>query len=136
MWFARARPVDYMLAMSEFYASLPLVGKHLEPLGGFTAMGVWGYRHAPHLVSAAVRSRAPGAASQRRQEREMTNEVAAAALGEFVSPERIDVTWPPPGQAGTGASGCRDSGAAICIAAVSATETRRPNSWMSGGGGI
>ena len=38
LWFVRARPVDYMLAMSEFYATLPLVGKHLEPLGGFTAM--------------------------------------------------------------------------------------------------
>jgi acetyl esterase/lipase len=96
LWFVRARPVDYMLAMSEFYATLPLVGKHLEPLGGFTAMGVWGYRHAPHLVSAAVRNRAPGAAGQRRQEREMTNEVAAAALREFVTPERINVTWPAP----------------------------------------
>src|ERR1700737_4619290 len=85
-----------MLATSEFYASLPLVGKHLEPLGGFTAMGVWGYRHAPHLVSAAVRNRAPGAAGQRRQERDMTNEVAACALREFVTPERINVTWPAP----------------------------------------
>ena len=57
MWFVRARPVDYLLAMSEFYAALPLVGKHLEPIGGITAMGAWGYRHAPEFMSSAV---APG----------------------------------------------------------------------------
>lgn len=96
MWFVRARPVDYLLAMSEFYATLPLVGKHLEPLGAITAMGAWGYRHAPDFVSTAVRNRAAGAAEQRRQDREMTNDVAAAALREFVSPERLNVEWPAP----------------------------------------
>jgi acetyl esterase/lipase len=96
MWFVRARPVDYMLAMSEFYATLPLVGKHLEPLGAITAMGAWGYRHAPDLVSTAIRNRAPGAAEQRRLDRAMTHEVAAAALREFVAPERHAVEWPAP----------------------------------------
>jgi acetyl esterase/lipase len=96
MWFLRARPVDYMLAMSEFYATLPLVGKHLEPLGAITAMGAWGYRHAPDFVSAAIRNRAPGAAEQHRLDRAMTNEVAAAAVREFVAPERCNVEWPAP----------------------------------------
>ncbi len=80
--------------MSEFYGTLPLIGKHLEPLGGFTAMGVWGYRHAPHLVSAAIRNRRPSSAEVRRQEREMTNHVALAALRGIVSGERLDVAWP------------------------------------------
>jgi acetyl esterase/lipase len=96
MWFVRARPVDYMLAMSEFYATLPVVGRHLEPLGAITAMGAWGYRHAPDFVSSAIRNLAPRAAEQRRAERAMTNEVAAAALREFVSPERCNVEWPAP----------------------------------------
>jgi acetyl esterase/lipase len=96
MWFLRARPVDYMLAMSEFYASLPLVGKHLEPLGAITAMGAWGYRHAPDFVSSAIRNRTPGAAGQRRLDRAMTSEVAAEALRQFVAPERCNVVWPAP----------------------------------------
>jgi acetyl esterase/lipase len=96
MWFLRARPVDYMLAMSEFYATLPLVGRHLEPLGAITAMGAWGYRHAPDFVSSAIRNRAPGAAEQRRLDRAMTNEAAAAAVREFVAPERCNVEWPAP----------------------------------------
>ncbi|MBV8863403.1 MAG: alpha/beta hydrolase, partial [Mycobacterium sp.] len=40
-WLLRARPGDYMLALSVATASLPVVGKHLQPLGGVTAMGVW-----------------------------------------------------------------------------------------------
>jgi acetyl esterase/lipase len=96
MWFLRARPVDYMLAMSEFYATLPLVGRHLEPLGAITAMGAWGYRHAPDFISTAIRNRAPGTAAQRRRDRAMTHQVAAAALREFVSPERCHVEWPAP----------------------------------------
>jgi acetyl esterase/lipase len=96
MWFLRARPVDYMLAMSEFYATLPLVGRQLEPLGAITAMGAWGYRHAPDFVSTAVRNRVPAAAEQRRLDRAMTNEVAAAALREVVAPERCKVDWPAP----------------------------------------
>jgi acetyl esterase/lipase len=96
MWFLRARPVDYMLAMSELSATLPLVGKHLEPLGAITAMGAWGYRHVPDLVSTVIRNRAAGTAEQRRLDRAMTNEVAAAALREFVAPERLAVEWPAP----------------------------------------
>jgi acetyl esterase/lipase len=38
-WLLRARPADYMLALSVAGASLPVVGKSLEPLGGVTAMG-------------------------------------------------------------------------------------------------
>lgn len=82
--------------MSEFYATLPLVGRHLEPLGAITAMGAWGYRHAPDFVSTAIRNRVPEAAEQRRLERAMTNDVAATALREFVSPERCNVDWPAP----------------------------------------
>src|ERR1700758_2975944 len=96
MWFFRAAPRDYRLAKSEFYATLPLVGRHLEPLGAITAMGAWGYRHAPDFVATTIRNRAPGAAAQRRRDRARTNEVAIAVLREFVSPERCNVDWPAP----------------------------------------
>ncbi|MGH3541934.1 MAG: alpha/beta hydrolase, partial [Mycobacterium sp.] len=43
-WLLRARPADYMLALSAATASLPVVGRHLEPLGGVTAISVWGSR--------------------------------------------------------------------------------------------
>src|ERR1700736_5217103 len=96
MWFVRARPVDYLLALSEFYAALPLVGKHLEPIGGFTAMGAWGYRHAPDFMSSVVRNMAPGAAQLRRNQRACTHEVAEAALRGIVPPESLTVEWPAP----------------------------------------
>jgi acetyl esterase/lipase len=97
MWLARAHPVDYLLALSTSYAALPVVGKKLEPLGAITAMGLWGYRQAPGFVSSAVRTRMqPGAAALRRQEREQTKTVAAAALSGIVSAERRNVDWPAP----------------------------------------
>jgi acetyl esterase/lipase len=93
---ARSRPGDYVLALSEFYSSLPLVGKYFEPFGGLAAMSVWGYKHAPDFVSTARQGRTPEATEQRQRDRVMTNEVAAAALRDFVSPERQKVEWPLP----------------------------------------
>jgi acetyl esterase/lipase len=96
-WLVHARPVDYLMAASESYASLPVIGRQLEPLGALTAGAVWGYRHAPDLMSAAVRNMfAPGAADQRRRDRDRTNEVTAAALSGLVAPEYLDIEWPTP----------------------------------------
>ena len=55
-WLLKTGPSDYMLAMSVASASLPVIGKHLEPLGAATAMGIWGYRHMPDFVGATARS--------------------------------------------------------------------------------
>src|ERR671936_113490 len=77
----KAGPADYMLAMSVASASLPVIGKHLEPLGAATAMGIWGYRHMPDVLGATARSWfEPGNAELRRQERDATNAVTEAAL--------------------------------------------------------
>lgn len=54
-WLLRARPADYMLALSVAGGSLPVVGKHLKPLGGVTAIGVWGARHASDFLSATAK---------------------------------------------------------------------------------
>jgi acetyl esterase/lipase len=94
-WLLRARPGDYALALSVAGASLPVVGKHLEPLGGLTAMGMWGARHAPDLVSALKKDwRTPGIEETRRQDRESTRDVSVAALRGIVSATDLELEWP------------------------------------------
>jgi len=96
-WFLRAGPSDYLLAMSVAPASLPIVGKHLEPLGAATAMGIWGYRHVPDFVAATARGWfTPRQVERRRQELQATNEVIDAALREVVSPADLTIEWPAP----------------------------------------
>src|SRR5581483_12090238 len=85
-WLLAARPGDYMLALSVATASLPVVGKRLEPLGGITAMGVWGYRHMPDFLSTSAKSwLTPRNAEARKAERDMTPAVLDAALRGIVS---------------------------------------------------
>jgi acetyl esterase/lipase len=96
-WLMKAGPADYMLAMSVASASLPVIGKHLEPLGGATAMGIWGVRHAPDFLSAAVKSWfTPGIGEVRKLERDATNAVTEAALRGVLSAKDIEFTWPAP----------------------------------------
>jgi acetyl esterase/lipase len=96
-WLLRARPADYMLALSVAGASLPVVGKRLEPLGTVTAMGVWGARHAPDLMSATARDwLTPGINDVRRRDRESTQEVSVTALRGVVSAADLDAEWPTP----------------------------------------
>ena len=96
-WLLRAGPSDYMLAMSVASASLPVIGKHLEPLGAATAMGIWGYRHMPDFLGATARSwLSPGNAEVRKKERDMTHAVADAALRGIVRAEDLAIDWPAP----------------------------------------
>ena len=95
-WLLRARPADYMLAMSVASASLPVVGKHLEPLGAAAAMGVWGYRHLPEFLTATARAWFdPTSVDARREQRAQTNAVIDAALREVIARD-LDVEWPAP----------------------------------------
>jgi acetyl esterase/lipase len=96
-WLLRAGPADYMLAMSVASASLPVIGKHLEPLGGMTAMGIWGYRHMPDFLGATARSwLSPGNAEVRQLERDATHNVVDAALRGVVRAEDLAIEWPAP----------------------------------------
>jgi acetyl esterase/lipase len=96
-WLLRARPGDYMLALSDAMASLPVVGRHLEPLGGVTAMGLWGYRMAPEFLSASAKSwLTPGISETRKAARDQTQTVLDAALRGVVSSKDLDVEWPAP----------------------------------------
>ena len=96
-WLLKASPSDYMLAMSVASASLPVIGKHLEPLGAATAMGVWGYRHLPDFLGATAKSWfSPGNAEQRRIERDSTHAVTEAALRGVVNAKDLEIEWPAP----------------------------------------
>jgi len=96
-WLLKASPSDYMLAMSVASASLPVIGKHLEPLGAATAMSVWGYRHLPDFVGATAKSWfSPGNAEQRRTERDSTHAVTEAALRGVVNAKDLEIEWPAP----------------------------------------
>ncbi|ORW29900.1 esterase [Mycobacterium paraense] len=94
-WLLRAGPADYMLALSVAGASLPVVGKRLEPLGALTAMSVWGARHAPQALSAMTKDLLkPATNDDRRRDRESTQEVSLAALRGVVSAADLDAEWP------------------------------------------
>ena len=86
-----------MLAMSVASASLPVIGKHLEPLGAATAMGIWGYRHMPDFLAATARSWfTSGIAEIRKHERDKTHAVSTAALSGIVPAEDLAIDWPAP----------------------------------------
>ncbi|MFG1931836.1 alpha/beta hydrolase fold domain-containing protein [Mycobacterium sp. NPDC048908] len=50
-------PVDVVLASTRLYSSLPIVGKHLEPFAGLTAMALWGGHYAPAAIRGALSRR-------------------------------------------------------------------------------
>lgn len=96
-WLLHAKPADHMLALSVASASLPIVGKHLEPLGAVAAMGVWGFRHLPDFVTASARSwLTPGNAEIKKSERDQTNAIAQQALRGVVSAADLAIDWPAP----------------------------------------
>jgi hypothetical protein len=59
--FLKVRPVDIVLASTRLYSSLPLVGKHLEPFAGLTAMALWAGYYAPATIRAAINRRSMSA---------------------------------------------------------------------------
>lgn len=86
-----------MLATSVAAASLPVIGKHLEPLGTVTAVGVWGFRHLPDFLGSTVKSwLSPGDAELRQSERDSTNAVTEAALRGVVNAKDLAIDWPAP----------------------------------------
>ncbi|MGE2835237.1 alpha/beta hydrolase, partial [Mycobacterium sp. SMC-4] len=94
-WLLKAGPSDYMLAASVASASLPVIGKHLEPLGALAAAAIWGSRHAPDFLSATTKSLLNPVDPQLKQsERDCTNEVTEAALRGIVNPQDLQIEWP------------------------------------------
>jgi acetyl esterase/lipase len=89
----RAHPVSVVLATTRMYSALPIVGKHLEPFAGLTAMALWGGHYAPAAVRAAVgrrsgiRATVPDAvASDQPLALDAVAEVATQTRGDRVPP--------------------------------------------------
>jgi acetyl esterase/lipase len=83
--------------MSVASASLPIIGKRLEPLGAATAMGIWGYRHVPEFFSHSARPKdAADQAAIRKQNLESTNSVIEAALRDVLPASNPAIEWPAP----------------------------------------
>ncbi len=96
-WLLQAGPADYALALSVASARLPVIGRHLEPLGAATAMSVWGYRHLPDFMNSTARSwLSQDAAGVRKSQRASTNAVSEAALRGVVGAEHLPLEWPAP----------------------------------------
>jgi acetyl esterase/lipase len=89
-----------MLALSAAAASLPVIGRHLQPLGSAAAMGLWGARHLQDLVvNSAKASVTPGIGAVRRRAREQTNAVSEAAVRDVLpvsALDGVDIDWPEP----------------------------------------
>ena len=82
-------PLDIILASTRFYSSLPVVGRHLEPFAGLTAMGLWGGHYAPAAVRAAINRRIgarPAAAPDETAALDEASESATSAGGSRVPP--------------------------------------------------
>ncbi len=91
----RSNPADLLVAAGTASASLPLVGKRLENVGRFAALGIWGARFSPELATGAVRTWLnPGNVGVRRRERAITNTISAAALNGMVCADDLAITWP------------------------------------------
>ncbi|MGE2736183.1 alpha/beta hydrolase fold domain-containing protein [Mycolicibacterium vaccae] len=94
-WLLKAGPSDYMLAASVASASLPVIGKHLEPLGALAAAAIWGSRHAPDVLSATTKALLNPADPELKQaQRDCTNAVTEAALRGIVNPQDLEIEWP------------------------------------------
>jgi acetyl esterase/lipase len=94
-WLRHARAMDYVVAVGDAYASIPVIGRHLEPFGALAAIGALGYRHAPEMVSASWRRRlAKESLELRKLERRRTHAQAEAALRGIVPDEDLDINWP------------------------------------------
>jgi acetyl esterase/lipase len=94
-WVAEAKPGDYVIALSGASASVPLIGRHLEVLGGFAALGVGGRRYVSSIVAGMTQARlSPGSAEQRAAQLALTPSVLTAALDGIVAAENLVRPWP------------------------------------------
>lgn len=96
-WFLQARPSDLLLAAGGIAESLPVVGNHFRQLNGYTAIGMWAGRNAPHIIGSAASSWfTPGAGALRKAERDQTRAVSKTALRGLIPDAELDAHWPEP----------------------------------------
>lgn len=95
----RTGPVDYLMALSESLAAVPVVGKRLTPLGTLVAAGLWVGGRAPGIASAAVKGMfVPRRGARDEQPSKSAAQACVNALQDVVAAERLDIDWPAPGR--------------------------------------
>ena len=87
-WLMQARLEDYVIAAGAASSSLPVIGRYLEPVGGMTALGVWGARYLPDFMSSAKGRLGPGA-SARRAHASGLADLVTAGLCDIVAAEAL-----------------------------------------------
>jgi acetyl esterase/lipase len=94
-WTLRAKPGDYVIALSAAAASTPVIGRHVQAVSGMVALGVGGNTYLPGIVSAMTRAQLDSDSRlHRRQLLAQTPEVLTEALRGLVSPEDLANPWP------------------------------------------
>ena len=83
-WLMHARPDDYLIAAGAASSYLPVIGRHLESVGGMTALSLWAARYLPDMMSSA-RGRRGSGASTRRANASALAELVAAGLRDVVA---------------------------------------------------
>lgn len=94
-WLRQARAMDYVVAVGDAYASIPVIGRRLEPFGALAAIGALGYRQAPEMISASWRKRlARETLELRKLDRRRTHAQAEEALRGIVPDADLNINWP------------------------------------------
>lgn len=79
-------PFDLVMASTRFYSSLPVVGKHLEPFAGLTAMAMYGHHYAPAALRGMVTRRLSPGDPAEAAPADMPDQDAASRRGSRVPP--------------------------------------------------
>jgi acetyl esterase/lipase len=94
-WVGTAKPGDYVIALSSASASVPVVGRHLEVLGGFAALGVGGRRYVSSIAAGVAQARlSPHRGEQRQASQALMPSVLTAALEGIVASDDLAQPWP------------------------------------------
>lgn len=94
-WAVKTTPGDHAVALSVALASAPVVGRHLEMIGSFAALGVGGRHYVPGIVAGMTRRRfSPDGAARRRARRAWTPNILTTALDGIVAQEHLAQPWP------------------------------------------
>jgi acetyl esterase/lipase len=84
-----------VIAFSAAAASTPVIGRHIQTIGGFAALGVGGNTYLPGIVSAMTKARLdPAGREHRRQLLAQTPAVLTEALQGIVTAEDLAHPWP------------------------------------------
>jgi acetyl esterase/lipase len=95
---AQAQFGDYVIAACSATASVPVIGRRLEPVASIAALGVWAGRLLPGLVAAGKAAENAVDGDLAREERAQTTACLRAALQDVVPADQLDAAWPLSGR--------------------------------------